>query len=219
MRWCWICIAGLLLVVGCTTHDYVDTYPSSSREPAGLPEPGGKQPEQEEDLFLLDQSLPVGLEDVIKSWDVEPYRGQSVTLIVNGISEYYKPVVYTYMQSLLIEQGFTFVDFSTNQAVIDLIEQQLQPLYRETSSTLGEWISADFLAYMNLSVRQMYRSLEGADGYNYFIADSADIRLIDVQDNAIVSTLTLLGTTSTKQIEERAFINGVLRIFRHYFTN
>jgi hypothetical protein len=219
MKWFWICIAGLLLLAGCTTHDYADTYPASSRDPSEQPEAEGPQPEQERDLFLLDQSLPVGLADVIKSWNVEPYRGQSVTLIVNGISEYYKPVVYTYVQSLLIEQGFTFVDFSTNQAVLDLIERQLQPLYRDTSSTLGEWIPADFLAYMNLSVRQMYRSLEGADGYNYFIADSADIRLIDVQDNAVVSTLTLLGTTSTEQIEERAFINGILRIFRYYFMN
>lgn len=48
---------------------------------------------------------------------------------------------------------------------------------------------------------------------------SEQVQDSSIHDNAVVSTFTLFGATSTEQIEERAFINGVLRIFRHYFMN
>lgn len=154
-------------------------------------------------------------DDIHKIWQIQNLKGKSVVLVISGLSNYQKNIVKPNMQSLLMDQGFTIIDAALSDTVLSILEEQAGPQYVDTQENLGQWIPADLIAFFEMPIRELYKSIDGVNGKNYWTSDLISIKLIDVTLNTVVSSFTLIGLRSDEQMTESAFINSSVKLLRN----
>ncbi|MDD3456846.1 hypothetical protein [Sphaerochaeta sp.] len=154
-------------------------------------------------------------DDIHKVWHIEKLKGKSVVLVISGLSNYQKSRLIPYMQGLLMEQEFIIIDTALSDTVLKILEEQAGPQYVDTSENLGQWIPADLIAYVEMPIRALYKSIDGSNGNNYWVSDVVGVKLIDVKQNTVVSSFTLTGLRSEEQMTEAIFINSSVKLIRN----
>lgn len=153
-------------------------------------------------------------EVVYKLWDVEKLKGKTVVLVLSSLTNYRKALITPHIQGLLLDLGFKLIDTALSETVLGILEEQAKPQYIDTSKNLGEWVPADLIVYIDIKMKEKYKSIEGSDGKNYWIAESIVFKLIDVKTNTVVSNLAAINVTSIEQMNERTFIGTIVKFIR-----
>ena len=165
----------------------------------------------------LDVPIVNGLayDDVYKMWNIENYKGSSIVLYVSSLTNYRKNLLTPHIQGLLLDQGFRLIDPDFSESVLEILEEQAKPQYADTSKSLGEWVPVDLVAFVDIKMKERYKSIDGPEGVNYWVAESITLKLVDVKKNTIVSSMTVFNAESTEQMAETDFLGAIIRLIRH----